>query len=335
MAANLGIGKLLLKDESAIGGLDSFKIRGVSYAVSRLLEQGRIQKNSVLTCATDGNHGRAVARVARELKMKAHIFVPQYTVPVRIASIRKEGAQITIVSGGYDEAVKEAAKVAISTNSNLISDFSWPGYEEVPVHIMAGYTSILDECAQQWGNCIPQAVFVQTGVGGLAYAVLDWLCRRFGDKRPYLISCEPLAAPCLFESFRTGQRASVECQDTLMAGLNCGEVSFIAFPFLIGHTDAFLRIPDEYACQTVCQLARPSNGDDAVLSGASGACGLASLQAVLGLEEFKPLRELLQLGRSSTVLVFNTEGATDPELHDRLLAGTADKEGTLAKSIRS
>jgi len=322
IAADWGVAELLVKDESNIGGLDSFKIRGVSYAVSRLLEQGEIPKDAVLACATDGNHGRAVARVARNLNLKAQVFVPQYTVPARIEAIRREGAEVTIISGGYDETVRAATKAAELMRWKIVSDASWPGYEEIPSFIMAGYASVLEECAHQWGSSIPDVVFVQAGVGGFACAMLHWLWHTYGTHRPYVVSCEPLAAPCVLESFRARRRIAIETRDTVMAGLNCGEVSLVAFPFLVEYTDAFLAIPDTYACQAVYRLAHPTNEDNAIISGTSGACGLASLWAVLTQEEFEPLRKALHLGKNSKVLVFNTEGATDPELNDRILTGT-------------
>jgi diaminopropionate ammonia-lyase len=319
LARCLGINELLVKDESSVGGLDSFKIRGVSYAVDCLLKERRIGRSSVLACATDGNHGRAVARVAHELDLRAHVFVPGYTVDARIAALEAEGATVTIVNGGYDDALRELIRAQALHGWTIISDTSWPDYEDFPLLVMAGYTSLLEEASKEWGTRVPDIVFVQAGVGGLAASVLSWFCHYYRETRPYLISCEPLASACCLESCSIGRRTVIRTQSTVMAGLNCGEVSFVAFPLLAAHTDAFVAIEDRLACQAVYRLACPMKGDELIASAPSGACGLASLLAVLQREELAPVREACRIGRSSRVLVINTEGITDPELHRQLL----------------
>jgi len=124
-----------------------------------------------LAAATDGNHGRAVARVARLLGYRAHILVPRNTVPARIEAIAGEGAQTTVVDGTYDDAVAVSASLA-ADDVLVISDTSWPGYVDTPAHVIDGYATIFAEVDQQLGAAAPDVVVVQMGVGALAAAVV-------------------------------------------------------------------------------------------------------------------------------------------------------------------
>jgi diaminopropionate ammonia-lyase len=320
LASEMNIRNILLKDESRRFGLNSFKILGVSYAVSRLLSEGRIAKGSVLVCATEGNHGRAVARAACENGLNAKIYMSADTAAARIEAIRQEGAQVVLVEGNYDDAVRLSAEDARSKGWIVISDTSWPGYEEIPRWIMAGYTRLLDEAESEWSpEPPPDVVVVQAGVGGLACAVVSWLCQRYGAQRPFTIVCEPVTAACLLESARAGKPVSLRgLFDTIMAGLRCGNVSSLAWPTIAGGVDAFVSIDDEQCTEAMRILAHPVNGDPLVIAGASGACGLAAILAILQEESLRAVREASGVSVRSRILVINTEGATDPELYVRV-----------------
>jgi diaminopropionate ammonia-lyase len=183
LARLLNIREILLKDESTRFGLPAFKLLGVRYAVERLQQTGRLARRPLLVCATDGNHGRAVAHVAPQYGCTARIYVPGYTVPARISAIRNEGAEVVVVESSYDDAVAEATEFAARHGAEVVSDTSWPGYEEIPRWIMAGYTQIMNEVQEQWGiDGPPDFVLVQVGVGGLAAAVVSWLRHHYGEK---------------------------------------------------------------------------------------------------------------------------------------------------------
>jgi diaminopropionate ammonia-lyase len=317
LASKTGVGDILIKDESDRLGLNSFKILGVSYAVGRLLSEGRITKGDVLVCATEGNHGRAVALAAHENGLAAKIYMSEDVAAPRIEAIVHEGAQVVITKGNYDDAVRLAADDARRNGWTIISDTSWRSYEEIPRLIMAGYTRLMDEAARQWSpESPPNLVLIQAGVGGLACAMVSWLCHQYGGERPFTIVCEPTKAACVLESARAGKPVSLHGPfNTMMAGLRCGEISPIAWPTLARTVDAFVSIDDEQCARGMRALAHPSNGDPVVVAGASGACGLAALLAIFQDHGLRPVREASDLSRRSRVLVINTEGATDPELY--------------------
>src|SRR3712207_4066829 len=166
LAGALGVGRIWVKDESYRLGLPAFKILGASWAVYRALdEHSRKHLGSdlepwrdiedlkegispllplTLAAATDGNHGRAVARMAKLLGLRSRIFVPSDMVPARIEAIESEEAKVTVVDGTYDEAVARSAEEA-NEHCLVISDTSWPGYEDVPWWVIEGYSTILWE----------------------------------------------------------------------------------------------------------------------------------------------------------------------------------------------
>jgi diaminopropionate ammonia-lyase len=320
LAARLGVGELLVKDESNRFGTSAFKSVGVRYAVDRLLDGRRARPATVLVCATAGNHGRAVARVARDRGLEARVYLPHHTAAAVRSAIAAEGATVVVVDGTYEDAVRRAADEAEREGWTILSDTSWPGYEEIPRWIMAGYTHILEEASRDWGPAPPDVVLVQGGVGGLVCAAVSWLTHRFGPGRPFFAACEPLHAACLLESARHGSPTRVEgALDTMMAGLRCAEVSPAAFPAILSLADAYVAIDDGYAAEAMRLLARPEPGDVPIVAGASGACGLGALVALTSDPALAEIADAARLDARSRVLVINTEGANDPELYGEVL----------------
>jgi diaminopropionate ammonia-lyase len=318
-ARALGIGAVYVKDESTRFGLNAFKSLGVRYALDRMQRSGQLPSAATFVCASAGNHGRAVARAARELAVPARVYMSSAATDAVRRAIESEGARVVIVDGTYDDAVREMAGDAEAHEWTIISDTSWPGYEEIPRLIMLGYTRIVDEIANELAEA-PDVVFAQGGVGGLVCGVGAGLVHNWPLDRPRLVACEPLGAACLLASARAGHLVTLEGPlRTIMAGLRCAEPSPAAWPVIASLTDAFLAIDDEAAITAMRMFARPIDQDPAIEAGPSGACGFAALIAVMREESLRPMRDALRLGPRSRVVVINTEGATDPDLYDRVV----------------
>ena len=321
LARRLKVRDLLIKDESTRFGMHAFKILGVRYAVAQLRASGGLVPGATLVCASAGNHGRAVARVARENGLRARVYLSHTAAPARVQAIESEGAETALVTGTYDDAVRVAAEDAGREGWTVISDTAWPGYEQIPRWIMAGYTWMLDECSRQWQQA-PDVVIIQAGVGGLACAVASWLAFHLAGNRPFLIVCEPDNAACVMESVRAGRAAKLGSNvDSAMAGLACGEPSSLTWPVLAECADAFVTVDDSAAQEAMRTLAHPAAPDAQIVAGASGASGLAALTRILADPALGDLRRVAQFSASTRVLLFNTEGATDPE-HWNLTTGT-------------
>lgn len=332
LAGKLGVGTLLVKDQSRCFGLPAFKIIGASWAVDRVIsgrlglpqastfdelrERAEAVRPLRLVTATDGNHGRAVAHMAALLGLDATIYVPEGTVRARIDGIASEGARVVVVQGSYDEAVARAAQDA-GERCAIVSDTSWPGYTDIPGAVIDGYATIMAELDGQiaaLGAPPPDLVLVQVGVGALAAAVGT----HYGnDARPVLASVEPDDAACTLESLGAGRIVTVPGPHrSIMAGLNCGTLSLIAWPVIAGTFDLAVTVDDDRAREAMRLLAGAG-----IVSGESGASGLAGLLALLTAPELAAPRERFGIGAGTCVLVFSTEGATDPDMYARVIAG--------------
>src|ERR687895_283725 len=328
LAARLGLGGLQVKDESVRLGLPSFKILGASWGVYRALEQrlGDLEVGDTigeladvlaahqplaLAAATDGNHGRAVARVARWLGLEARIFVPEGTASARITAIQSEGASCEVVAGGYDDAVARSAREA-DDRCLVISDTSWPGYTDVPRWVIEGYSTIFWEIDDELGRRAtpaPDVVLIQLGVGALGAAAARHFARA--QPRPVLIGVEPARAACVLASLEAGEVVTIPGpQDSIMAGLNCGTPSPVAWPDVSGGFHAVVAIDDERARQGMRLLSEAG-----IVGGETGAAGLG------GLLQLRSSESAASLGLSddARVLVLCTEGATDPDAYEAIV----------------
>lgn len=307
LAAALGLRDVLIKDESSRFGLPAFKIAGARYAVARLIERHGSAVGD-LACATAGNHGRAVASAGHMHGRRVHVYVPAGTAAARIDALRTEGADVVVTTEGYDETVRLMARDAAERGWTIVSDTAWPGYEDIPRAIMAGYTSLMDEAARQW-DAAPGIVIVQAGVGSLAGAVAGWLQHFPG---PRLVVAEPVGSACVQASLAAGRRVTLDtCEPTAMVGLRCAEVSTIAWPVLESVAEAAIAVPDSLGDEAIARLAQPAPGDDAAIgTAASGAAGLAALLALVRDPALAPVRDALEIGATTRVLVFVTEGKT-------------------------
>ncbi len=335
VARQAGVASVHIKDEAGRFGLGSFKALGGAYAVLGVLRAELSRRNvavSVSTedllsgrygdaaaavtvcCATDGNHGRSVAWGARRFGCRCVIFVHQTVSAARVDAIAAYGAEMRVVPGAYDDAVREAAGVAAQQGWVVVSDTSWPGYTETPREVMQGYRLMADEALDQI-PAPPTHVLIQAGVGGVAAAVSVQMRTRL-QPPPRLVVVEPDQAACLLASAAAGQSVAVGgALDTIMAGLACGEPSLIAWQELDRAASAFLSIPDAAAIDAMRLLA-----GSGIVSGESGAAGLAGL--LLAAAD-PAARAALGLDAASRVLLFSTEGATDPALYASLIGPVA------------
>ncbi len=317
LARAMGLGNIFVKDESQRFGLNAFKVLGASWAVHRFFEQNG-DGAATLAAATDGNHGRAVARAARQAGKRAVIYVPRHTVPARIAAIRAEGAEVVVVEGTFDDAVRRVDDDSRVHHMQVFSDTGYPGYMEIPAWIMDGYSTMFAEIdAQLWETRgqTPDMVIVQAGVGGLAGAAVRHFIGEDRQRQPALVSVQPDAADSLVESASRGDggpHATRGNQDTMMAGLACGRPSLVAWPVLKRGVTLFASVADRFAADAMRRLYFPAAGDPRIVSGEAGAAGLAGLIALCEAAEFADARERLGISSRTSVQVINSEGDTDP-----------------------
>ena len=349
LAGRLGLGGLFVKDESWRFGLNAFKVLGGAFAMARYIagETGRdigemtydyltgdqLRRDfgqATFFTATDGNHGRGVAWAARQLGQKAVVHMPKGSAKMRFDNIAREGAKVTIEELNYDDCVRLAAAEAEQTEHGVVlQDTAWEGYELIPSWIMQGYGCMAQEAVQQLRSLEvnrPTHVFVQAGVGCMASAVVGYYANLFPSDPPKFVIIEAESAACLYKGAVQGDGSpAIVGGDlpTIMAGLACGEPNILGWDILRNHADAFLACPDWVSARGMRVLAAPLKGDPAVISGESGAVGMGVVEALMTDPAYGELKAALGLDKGSRVLLFSTEGDTDPENYRRIVWGGA------------
>lgn len=344
LAKRLGVKGIYAKDESKRFGLNAFKGLGGIYALSRIAcetlglsientrftdlkaskDKGRLQ-NMVFVTATDGNHGKGVAWAASQLGCQSHVYMPKGSSEIRAQAIRDAGAtEVKITDMGYDDAVRYAWNMSKELGWVLVQDTSLPGYEKVPFWIIQGYTTMVYEALEHLSeqNVKPTHVFLQAGVGAMAGAVTGFLAGYYGKERPKIAIVEPEGAACIYESARIGDgkpHAATGNGRTIMAGLNCGEPCPITWPILRDCADAYMCFPDYVAARGMRIYASPLGTDAKVISGESGASTMGAFSLVMESPKLSDVKERLGLDGESVVLLFNTEGDTDPISYRRIV----------------
>ena len=344
LAEELGVQSIYVKDESYRFGLNAFKVLGGSYAIAR--EIGRLLglKEEELTLdrllapdvkerlgtltfvtATDGNHGRGVAWTAQRLGHRAVVFMPKGTAAERLENIRRLGAEASITNVNYDDTVRLARAYAAEHKGIIVQDTSWEGYDEVPLHIMQGYTTMGSEIVEQleaYGNIKPTHVFLQAGVGAMAGAMAGFIADYYKEQRPLITIVEPNQADCLYRTAlaNDGQLHAVGgALDSIMAGLCCGEPCSLGWRQLAAYADNFVAMPDRAAALGMRVLGSPMGSDAAVVAGESGAAGFGLAMAALWEQDLAELKRSLQLDAKSVILCISTEGATDVANYRRIM----------------
>lgn len=345
MADYLGLGEVCIKDESYRFGLNAFKVLGGSFAMAKYIakQTGRdiseLDFDTLISdklreefgqatffTATDGNHGRGVAWAANKLRQKAVVFMPKGSTETRLRNIQAENAAAAIEEVNYDECVRMAAAAAAKTpNGVVIQDTAWKGYEEIPSWIMQGYGTMALEADQQLnalGIDRPTHVFVQAGVGSLAGSMQGYFANKYPDTPPTVVVVESDVAACLYKGAvqGDGEEAIIDGDmQTIMAGLACGEPNTTSWDILKNHVSVFVAAPDWVAAKGMRMLAAPIKGDVPVISGESGAAPFGVLVEIMTNPAYADLKEALKLNKDSKVLLFSTEGDTDPDRYKEIV----------------
>lgn len=353
LALALGVSHLLIKSESSRLKLPAFKILGASWGTYRALcstlnilpdpealpwqaIKQRLEKESesgkeyVLFAATDGNHGRAVARMAAILLpetqvVKCRIYVPEGMYETTKSLISSEGADVVTVDGDYDFAVaqcwRECTKLEHESNGSrigvMVQDNAFEGYDTVPNWIVEGYGTMLAEVDEQFdalmssmkkpngngGGEGPEITHIVTpiGVGSLGHAVVNWAKDEKRKRKVRVIAVEPETAACLNVSLWKGKSTIIGTEDTIMSGMCCGTVSPTSWKSLRDGVDCSSTMGDWECHQTVLEL-RDEQGIEA------GPCGAGCLTGLRKVLRHEKARKALDLSEQSVVVVLSTEG---------------------------
>jgi diaminopropionate ammonia-lyase len=319
-ARECGVKAVYYKDESPRFGLGSFKALGGAYAVENLVAKhvstGGVPSDITVSTATDGNHGRSVSWGAKRAGCKAKIYIHQNVSKSRENAMVALGADVIRVIGNYEASLAACKKDSLTYGYPIVSDTSWDGYLDTPLQIMAGYSVMAKEIISQLGNERPTHAFLPVGVGGLAAGIVAPLWEDMGKRLSKIISVESDMSPCFQASIEAQKPVLIDIkEETLMAGLSCGEVSNLAWDILTPTLTHCISINDD----GVAPLMKLLGDKDGIFSIEAGECATAGLVALLGAKKEPKFFDELELDENSIVLVIGTEGATDPEIYKELL----------------
>ena len=331
LASDIGIGRLLVKDESKRGSLKAFKLLGGAYSVANCicdklgLDIGDIsfdylksdevkQKlgDLVFAAASDGNHGKSVAWAAAEFNQKSIVYMPKGTVSDRIDAIEQLGGKVVISDYSYDWCVNEVNRLADEKGWEIVLDTASEGNAKVATWVMQGYATMGIEAIEQLGDIVPTHMFLQAGVGSMAAAMVGVFVNHYKEKCPKIYTMEPHQAACYYESGKKndGSAASIQGDmDSIMAGLSCGVPNPISWEIIRNFADGFFSCDDVLTANGMRILGNPLESDMKVVSGESGAIGTGFVDHIM--KSRSEIAKKIGLGKDSCVLVFSTEGDTD------------------------
>lgn len=342
LAEFLGVESIYIKDESYRFGLNAFKVLGGSYCVGSIIadklnidvgslsfEEISSEKskskigNITFVAATDGNHGRGIAWIANRLHQHSIVYMPKGSSEERLSNIKSLGSDAKILELNYDDSVRWASEVAKKHGHILVQDTSWQGYEDIPMRIMEGYTTMANEIVEQLKDENPTHIFLQAGVGAMAGAITAYFTEFYADEhKPTIVIVEAEKANCILRTAEAndGEFHNIEGDmDTIMAGLACGEPSTIGWSILKENADDFISIPDKIAAKGMRVLGNPIEGDDKIISGESGAATLGLVVEVLENSDLIWLKKQLKLNSDSKILCISTEGDTDKDNYKKIV----------------
>ena len=330
IAKYCGIKSVLFKDESKRFDLKSFKALGGAYAVADLAARHKSNRRNpddfVVTTATDGNHGRSVAWGAKLAGCASKIYIHFHVSKARELAMKELGAEVIRINGNYEASLEACKKDAETYGWQIVSDTSWDGYTTIPLQVMAGYSVISTECIKQMGVTCPTHAFLPVGVGGLAGGVAAPFIHKLGKDLFKTITVESDMSACFLESIAANQPKLVNItEETLMAGLSCGEVSKVAWELLSPVLSDCLSISDDGVAPNMRLFANgltANNADGSKKIIEAGECSTSGLTALLAICKNKTKKQIFGLNQNSVVLLIGTEGATDPELYFSLLNST-------------
>jgi len=313
LSKKLKLNKIFYKDESKRFNLKSFKALGGAYAVEKITKGN---KETIISTATAGNHGRSVAWGSKKLGLKCKIFISEFVSESRAKVIRSFGADVIRVKGNYENSLNECIKQSNQNSWQIVQDVAWKNYMLVPKLTMAGYSVMMREISEQINNQKISHVILQAGVGGMAAAMVAGIA-RYLDHIPQIIIVEPESAACVLASIKAEkiEKISIE-KESLMGGMSCGEVSLIPWQILKNSVNHCVTVSDENISKTIKYLANCEFSEEKIIG---GECSTPGIMSLISLSNDSEIRNKINLNKDSNILLFGCEGDADEELYQKLL----------------
>lgn len=232
----------------------SFKPRG---AFNRILS-AEVPGAGVIA-ASGGNHGLAVAYAARELGLRAEIFVPQTTPAIKLSRLSAFGASVHPVGREYAEAAAACAERQRQTGALMVH-----AYDQEAV--VAGQGT----AGREFDAQVPglDTVLVAAGGGGFIGGVAAWFAGRVK-----VVGVEPRTSCALHAALAAGVPVDVDVGGIAADSLGARRVGSVMFPIAQRHVDSVVLVDDA----AIRAAQRTLWNDFRVVAEPGGAAALAAL----------------------------------------------------------
>lgn len=245
--------KVLLKHES-MQPTGSFKLRGATNKIRRLVERGGVKQ---VLAASTGNHGLAVARAGSLAGVAVTVYVSNTAVPSKMAGIRALGAELVVVDGPALDAELAARRRAETEGLTYISPYN-------DLDVVAGQGTLGVELLEQEPGL--DAVFIAVGAGGLIGGAGTAI--KAANPRVKVVGVWPEASPCMLRALQAGNIIPVEEYETLSDGTaGAIEPGSVTLPICQSVIDETVEVSEAEIAAAMRQLA---DKEHLMVEGAAG-----------------------------------------------------------------
>lgn len=274
LGARLGAENLWVKDEG-LNPTGSFKARGLSCAVSKLVELG-VRKVAIPSA---GNAASALAAYAAAAGIEAHIFMPRDVPQANYIECQVFGAHVTLVDGLISDCARRVSEGAAKEGWFDLSTLKEP-------YRVEGKKTMGYELAEQMDWQLPDAIFYPTGGGvgmiGMWKAfsemeALGWI----GSQRPKMIAVQPEGCQPVVRAYLEGAGRSRAWENawTVASGLRVPKPlgDFLILNAVRASHGTSIAVTDEELLDAGIGLAR----DEGIFAAPEGAACVAALEKLL------------------------------------------------------
>jgi len=216
----------------------SFKLRG-AYNCIRQLDEAARQRGVV--AASAGNHAQGVALSARELDIKATIFMPCTTPEIKVKAVADLGASIQLVGDDYDTACELAIEYSRQSGGFFVHPFD-------DADVIAGQGTLGVEITQQLAAA-PGIIFLPIGGGGLAAGVAATVKAVYPGVR--IIGVEPEDAASMYSALQAGRPVDIGATGMFADGVAVRKVGQITFEMCRELVDEVITVSVDQVCAAV------------------------------------------------------------------------------------
>ncbi|MBI5975992.1 threonine ammonia-lyase IlvA [Staphylococcus canis] len=245
----------------------SFKLRGAYNAISVLPTS---QKNKGITCASAGNHAQGVAFTAKELNLKAVIFMPVTTPNQKINQVQFFGGpnvEIQLVGDTFDDCLKEALQYTEHHDMTFIDPFN-------NVNTIAGQGTIAKEILDEAEHNQIEFDYLFGAIGG--GGLMSGIATYFSEHAPHtkLVGVEPLGASSMYQSVTQNKIITLQNIDKFVDGASVARVGDITFDICKKHINHYIQVDEGEVCSTILDMY----SKQAIVAEPAGALSVSALE---------------------------------------------------------